>query len=87
MTYVTVMYENHLDFLFICLQTDLMCRGCPGKKIQAKVPKRIHKAVREKRKREHINDLFLELSDALGNFDYPYDIPYDFTLLQFILYS
>ncbi|KAL6183122.1 hypothetical protein ACLB2K_044533 [Fragaria x ananassa] len=41
-------------------------QACPGKKIQGKVPKRIHKAVREKQKREHLNDLFLELSDALG---------------------
>ncbi|PRQ16143.1 putative transcription factor bHLH family [Rosa chinensis] len=40
-------------------------RVCPGKKIQGKMPKRIHKAVREKQKREHLNDLFLDLSDAL----------------------
>ncbi|KAK9925990.1 hypothetical protein M0R45_023246 [Rubus argutus] len=40
-------------------------RACPGRKIQGKIPKRIHKAVRERQKREHLNDLFLELSDAL----------------------
>ncbi|XP_050377575.1 transcription factor bHLH47 [Argentina anserina] len=40
-------------------------RACPGKKVHGKIPKRIHKAVREKKKREHLNDLFLELSDAL----------------------
>lgn len=39
-----------------------------GKKIQKKVPKRIHKAEREKLKREHLNELFLGLADALGNF-------------------
>lgn len=36
-----------------------------GKKIQKKVPKRIHKAEREKLKREHLNELFLGLADAL----------------------
>ncbi|WMV21839.1 hypothetical protein MTR67_015224 [Solanum verrucosum] len=36
-----------------------------GKKIQKKVPKRIHKAEREKMKREHLNELFLGLADAL----------------------
>ncbi|KAK4350270.1 hypothetical protein RND71_029583 [Anisodus tanguticus] len=35
------------------------------KKIQKKVPKRIHKAEREKLKREHLNELFLGLADAL----------------------
>lgn len=36
-----------------------------GKKIQKRVPKRIHKAEREKLKREHLNELFLGLADAL----------------------
>ncbi|XP_059303591.1 transcription factor bHLH47 [Lycium ferocissimum] len=36
-----------------------------GKKIQKKVPRRIHKAEREKLKREHLNELFLGLADAL----------------------
>ncbi|CAN4086363.1 unnamed protein product [Withania somnifera] len=36
-----------------------------GKKIQMKVPKRIHKAEREKLKREHLNELFHGLADAL----------------------
>ncbi|KAD0423218.1 hypothetical protein E3N88_44285 [Mikania micrantha] len=40
-----------------CLQT--------SKKNPAKVPKRIHKAEREKLKREHLNELFLELAGAL----------------------
>ncbi|KAI4336010.1 hypothetical protein L6164_014589 [Bauhinia variegata] len=39
--------------------------SCPGKKIQAKVPKRIHKAEREKVKREHLNELFVDLANAL----------------------
>ncbi|KAL6318947.1 hypothetical protein AAG906_001420 [Vitis piasezkii] len=40
-------------------------RSCPTKNSQRKVPKRVHKAVREKLKREHLNDLFLELANAL----------------------
>ncbi|XP_038878982.1 transcription factor bHLH47 isoform X1 [Benincasa hispida] len=40
-------------------------RNCPGKKNQVKVPKKIHKAEREKLKREHLNDLFLDLANAL----------------------
>ncbi|MFS7939750.1 putative transcription factor bHLH family [Helianthus anomalus] len=40
-----------------CLQT--------SKKNPVKVPKRIHKAEREKLKREHLNELFLELAGAL----------------------
>lgn len=46
-----------------------------GKKIQKKVPKRIHKAEREKMKREHLNELFLGLADALGNFLIAYNFP------------
>ena len=42
-------------------------RGSSGRKNQKKVPKRIHKAEREKMKREHLNDLFSDLSDALGS--------------------
>lgn len=37
----------------------------PNKKNPGKVPKRIHKAEREKLKREHLNELFLELAGAL----------------------
>lgn len=40
-------------------------RDCPGKKNQKKVPRRIHKAERERQKREHLNELFFELSNAL----------------------
>ncbi|XP_009770548.1 transcription factor bHLH47 [Nicotiana tabacum] len=36
-----------------------------GKKNQKKAPKRIHKAEREKLKREHLNELFLGLANAL----------------------
>ncbi|XP_022987196.1 transcription factor bHLH47-like isoform X1 [Cucurbita maxima] len=42
-----------------------LCRNCPGKKNKVKVPKKIHKAEREKLKREHLNDLFLDLANAL----------------------
>ncbi|CAL5198371.1 unnamed protein product [Lathyrus oleraceus] len=38
-------------------------RSC--KMNQGKVPKRIHKAEREKMKREHLNELFLDLANAL----------------------
>ncbi|XP_024964692.1 transcription factor bHLH47-like [Cynara cardunculus var. scolymus] len=37
----------------------------PSKKNLGKVPKRIHKAEREKMKREHLNELFLKLAEAL----------------------
>ncbi|KAJ1438941.1 Myc-type, basic helix-loop-helix [Sesbania bispinosa] len=40
-------------------------RSSPGKMNQGKVPKRIHKAEREKMKREHLNELFLDLANAL----------------------
>jgi len=46
----------------------LWCRTCPGKKNKGKVPKRIQKAERERLKREHLNELFLDLASALGNF-------------------
>ncbi|KAI3463985.1 hypothetical protein Pfo_020648 [Paulownia fortunei] len=36
-----------------------------GKKNQGKIPKRIHKAEREKMKREHLNDQFLALANSL----------------------
>ncbi|KAF5734697.1 transcription factor bHLH47 [Tripterygium wilfordii] len=39
-------------------------RSCLSKN-KGKVPKRIHKAEREKLKREHLNDLFLDLASAL----------------------
>ncbi|XP_039011787.1 transcription factor bHLH47-like isoform X1 [Hibiscus syriacus] len=39
-------------------------RSC-APKTKGKVPKRIHKAEREKLKREHLNELFLDLANAL----------------------
>ncbi|XAR50067.1 hypothetical protein NMG60_11004293 [Bertholletia excelsa] len=38
----------------------------PSKKNPGKLPKRIQKSEREKMKREHLNELFLALADALG---------------------
>ncbi|KAF5933697.1 hypothetical protein HYC85_029868 [Camellia sinensis] len=38
----------------------------PSKKNQGKVPVRIHKSEREKMKREHLNELFIALANALG---------------------
>ncbi|CAJ2664537.1 transcription factor bHLH47 [Trifolium pratense] len=40
-------------------------RSSPGTVNQGKVPKRIHKAEREKMKREHLNELFLDLANVL----------------------
>ncbi|CAJ1975271.1 unnamed protein product [Sphenostylis stenocarpa] len=40
-------------------------RSCPSKRKQWKVPTRVRKAEREKEKREHMNELFLDLADAL----------------------
>ncbi|CAL9048468.1 unnamed protein product [Musa banksii] len=40
-------------------------RSIPSTKISRKVPKKEHKAMREKMKRDHLNDLFLELGQAL----------------------
>ncbi|XP_057951708.1 transcription factor bHLH47-like [Malania oleifera] len=40
-------------------------RSLPSKKNHVKVPKRIHKSEREKLKREHLNELFLDLANAI----------------------
>ncbi|CAJ1944071.1 unnamed protein product [Sphenostylis stenocarpa] len=40
-------------------------RSSSGKTNQGKVPRKIHKAEREKMKREHLNELFLDLANAL----------------------
>lgn len=40
-------------------------RSSSGKMNQGKVPRKIHKAEREKMKREHLNELFLDLANAL----------------------
>ncbi|KAJ4973543.1 hypothetical protein NE237_006717 [Protea cynaroides] len=40
-------------------------RSTPNKKNNGKIPKKIHKAEREKLKRDHLNELFLELANAL----------------------
>jgi hypothetical protein len=42
-------------------------RPVPGKKkIQKKAPRTVHKAEREKLKRDQLNDLFIELGHMLG---------------------
>ncbi|RWV87745.1 hypothetical protein BHE74_00030629 [Ensete ventricosum] len=48
-------------------------RSIPSTKISRKVPKKEHKAMREKMKRDHLNDLFLELGEALVKVVYPVD--------------
>ncbi|KAM1238346.1 hypothetical protein ACFX2I_039076 [Malus domestica] len=46
--------------------TEASVRGaCTGIKKQGKIPKRIHKAERERKKRERFNEHFFELADAL----------------------
>ncbi|PIN24488.1 hypothetical protein CDL12_02776 [Handroanthus impetiginosus] len=40
-------------------------RSGPSKKNPGNIPRKIHKAAREKLKRDHMNDLFLNLSEAL----------------------
>lgn len=45
-----------------------MCRALSGIKKQGKIPKRIHKAERERKKRESFNEHFSGLADALGKF-------------------
>ena len=62
-----------------------MCRrDCLGKKNKGKVPQRIQKAEREKLKREHLNDLFLDLASARGNFHSSHDISLPPTHFLFI---
>ncbi|KAI3452316.1 hypothetical protein Pfo_008981 [Paulownia fortunei] len=45
-------------------------RSCPSKKSPGKVPRKIHKAAREKLKRDHINELFLDLGKTI-DLDHP----------------
>lgn len=56
----TVSYPDSVSIHLICFRSF-------NKTNQRKVPKRIHKAEREKMKREHLNELFLDLANALGN--------------------
>ncbi|KAK3036644.1 hypothetical protein RJ639_030213 [Escallonia herrerae] len=44
----------------------MCCRPSPRKRNHGRVPKRIHKAEREKLKRDHMNVLFLELGKSLA---------------------
>ncbi|KAK1258146.1 Transcription factor bHLH47 [Acorus gramineus] len=44
---------------------DLVGRAFSNKKNPGKVPRKIHKAEREKLKRDHLNELFVELGNAL----------------------
>lgn len=60
-------WKSYCESCLIVLELSL-CSSPPSKKIQKKVPKRVHKAEREKLKREHLNELFLDLANALGNF-------------------
>ncbi|KAK1327200.1 Transcription factor bHLH47 [Acorus calamus] len=44
---------------------DPVGRAFSNKKNPGKVPRKIHKAEREKLKRDHLNELFVELGNAL----------------------
>ncbi|XP_075509246.1 protein IRON-RELATED TRANSCRIPTION FACTOR 3-like isoform X1 [Primulina tabacum] len=46
-------------------RVNVTTRLCPRKKNPDKVPRKNHKAEREKLKRDHMNDLFVDLSKAL----------------------
>ncbi|KAI4342571.1 hypothetical protein MLD38_027184 [Melastoma candidum] len=46
-------------------EDESVTRPSPGKSKLGKVPKRIHKAAREKQKRKHLNELFQDLAIAL----------------------
>ncbi|KAL3813376.1 hypothetical protein ACJIZ3_014644 [Penstemon smallii] len=47
-------------------RVNISTRSCPSKKNSGKVPRKIHKAEREKLKRDHMNELFLDLGKALA---------------------
>lgn len=69
LTYQLNVGGGHCQFYFLS-ENCFWCRTCSGKN-KGKVPKRIHKAEREKLKREHLNGLFLDLANSLGNSDSP----------------
>ncbi|RWV91523.1 hypothetical protein BHE74_00012775 [Ensete ventricosum] len=53
------------SFISISLRS-YCCRSLTDKKDQSRVPKKMHKAEREKLKRDQLNELFLELGHVLG---------------------
>ena len=59
------MWNLLTSFLWIFLET-ICIRHSSSKKKQGKPSKRIHKAEREKKKRDHMNVLFVELRKAIG---------------------
>lgn len=61
----SVVHDTSVDEVNVVAVDTSLSRSCAGKKNQGKVPKRIHKAEREKLKREQLNELFLDLANAL----------------------
>ena len=51
--------------------SNFQCSISSMKKNQGKIPKKIQKSEREKKKRNHLNDLFSELEYALGQLLFP----------------
>jgi hypothetical protein len=47
-----------------------LCRPIAGKKCKKAAPRKVHKAEREKLKRDYLNDLFVELGGMLGEHSY-----------------
>lgn len=63
---------NNRFIIWIQFFVNLICFRSSGKMNQGKAPRRVHKAEREKMKREHLNELFLDLANTLGNPLYHY---------------
>ena len=53
-----------------CSSFSTLCRPITGKKCKKAAPRKVHKAEREKLKRDHLNDLFIELGNMLGEHSY-----------------
>jgi hypothetical protein len=62
-------------------------RSFPAGKNKGKVPRRIHKAEREKLKREQLNELFLDLASALGKFLFPFLFSGNFFFFNFCIHE
>ena len=53
-----------------CSSFSTLCRPITGKKCKKAPPRKVHKAEREKLKRDHLNDFFVELGNMLGEHSY-----------------
>jgi len=53
-----------------CSSFSTLCRPITGEKCKKAPPRKVHKAEREKLKRDHLNDFFVELGNMLGEHSY-----------------